>query len=455
MVPESMRRDWLARFARSVLARESEFASLIGEELDRSAWEVFTEEIEPLLAACRWHRGRGLALLRPRRLRGRAWWQFGQRHWSMRVPRGRVAIIATWNYPVQLLGIQLVQSIAAGNQVVVKPSELAARSQHLLLQCAQEAAERSGMPAGWIEAVEPTRAAGERLLAEQSFDFVIFTGSTGVGRAVARQCAETLTPSALELSGRDSAIVLDDADTQLAARSIWHGLSMNGGQTCMAPRRVLVTRHAYRAFAASLGPLAAAAKSRRMISEAAAATCFELARDAIDRGGRSASGMLEAPTGPDRRVWRPHAILDCPASAPLVEGRHFGPVMAVVPVEDEVEAIAIHARCDQRLATSVYTARASRWRDPERIAELGSALVTINDTIIPTGHPAASIAGTGESGWSATRGVSGLQALTREVILSATDRRIRVPIEPPAASGQRILRKVAQWLSGTNRGESA
>lgn len=426
----------------------------VRDELDRDSWEVFSQEIEPLLASCRWHRGRGLALLRPRRLRGRAWWQFGQRHWRVPVPRGRVAIIATWNYPVQLLGIQLLQAVAAGNRVVVKPSERAPRTQGLLVRCAREAAERAGLGADWIRAVEPTRDAGRTLLESEGFDFVIFTGSTEVGRLVAKACAETLTPSALELSGRDSAIVLDDADPRLAAKAIWNALVMNGGQTCMAPRRVIVTRSIARAFVAALTPLAAAARPRRLVSPEAAERVLSLVRDAISRGARSATGVVEGPVDPERRRLRPLAIVDCPAEAPLVEGRHFGPAMAVVTVADEREAIELHRRCDQRLATSVYTGRPRAWLDPARLEALGSGVVTINDTILPTGHPAASLAGVGASGWGATRGEAGLLALTREIVVSETAPRRRTPIDPPGESAERWLRKFAQWLTIRGRGDA-
>ncbi len=446
------RRAWIDRFAQLVSSREDRFAECVGEELDRAPWEVFTEEIEPLLAACRWCRRRGLALLRPRPLSGRAWWLMGQRHRRCRVPRGRVAIIATWNYPVQLLGIQLLQAVTAGNRVVVKPSEHAPRSQELLLRCATEAAEQVGLGADWIVAVEPTREAGRRLLQEERFDFVIFTGSTEVGHEVAKACARSLTPSALELSGRDSAIVLDDADPRLAARALWHGLTMNGGQTCMAPRRVLVTRGASKAFLAALVPLAAAARPRRLVNAAAAELAHRLAVDAIARGGRSASGIVESPGGADGRTLRALAVIDCPPDAPLVEGRHFGPVMAVVTVADEAEALAIHRRCDQRLATSIYSARPGRWMEPDRLEALGSAFVTLNDTIIPTGHPGASIAGHGESGWSATRGEAGLLALTREVTVSVTRTWARLPLDPPGPAGQRWLRAISRTLSTAGRG---
>ncbi|MBX3354974.1 MAG: aldehyde dehydrogenase family protein [Phycisphaeraceae bacterium] len=434
---------------RRVIARESEFASAVSDELDRSPWETFTEEIEPLMASCRWHRRRGLALLRPRRLPGRAWWQFGQRHWKHRVPRGQVAIIATWNYPVQLLGIQLVQAITAGNRVVVKPSEYAPRTQGLLLECAKAAADDAHFPPEWITSVEATREAGRRLLEDERFDFVVFTGSTEVGRLVAARCAHLLTPSALELSGRDSAIVLADADLALAARSIWHALTMNGGQTCMAPRRVLVEEGAYRAFLSALAPLAAGARPRRLISAESAQRCHALVQEAIGQGARSVTGWVACPEGPEGRSLRPMAIVDCPTEGGLFEGRHFGPVMAVTPVASVDEALALDARGTQKLATSLFTGSPTVWRRSRRIADMKVGIITINDAVIPTGHPAASIGGVGESGWSLTRGEGGLQELTREVILSTSARRVRVPLEPPGASGERFLRKVARWLAGT------
>ena len=184
-------------------------------------------------------------------MRGGAWWSIGQRHQVERVPLGRIGIIATWNYPVQLLGVQLVQALAAGNRVVVKPSERTPRTQALLLDLAR----RAGLPEGTLDVLPATRDAGAAMLQHAEMDHLVFAGSTAVGRRIAEAAARRLLPSTLELSGRDTAFVLADADPALAARTIWSAVTMNAGQTCMAPRRVLVDSRVYERFLAALARL--------------------------------------------------------------------------------------------------------------------------------------------------------------------------------------------------------
>ncbi|MFO0873255.1 MAG: aldehyde dehydrogenase family protein [Phycisphaerales bacterium] len=434
------RRGWIRRFGGLIEGRTDEFVHLIVDEIGKPAHEALTSDVLTLLSACRWHERRLATLLAPQRLRGGPIWMPGQRHFQHRAPLGRVAIIATWNYPVQLLGVQLVQAIAGGNDVVVKPSERAPRTQRLLLETAREA----GLSARRLSWVDPTREAGQALLLTERFDHIVFTGSTGVGRAVAELAAQTLTPTTLELAGRDSALVLADADLPRAAARIWQAVTMNAGQTCMAPRRVLVEAEAWGGFLAALAPLAAAARPVSLIDAQSAETCYALARHAVAAGGRSASAIMEPPRG---RELRPLAIVDCPKDAELVEGRHFGPVVAIVRVRDMVEALQVHHRAGQHLAASVYTR--SRRRAGELRDVLGVSFVTINDSVLPTVHPAASIGGRGESGWGVSRGHEGLLAMTRPVVVSTSGSRLRVSTEPPTAAAMRGLRTLSRWLYGT------
>lgn len=430
---------WLARFRALIAGSVEPLSELVSREVGKPRWEAMTADVLALLAACRWHEKQAVGVLRERRVGGGGMLGLGVRVVERREPLGTVAIIATWNYPLQLLGVQLVQALVAGNRVVVKPSENAPRSQEALLRIAVEA----GLPEGALRWVEATREAGARLLAENAFDHVVFTGSTSVGRAIASVAADRLTPTTLELSGRDSAIVLEDADAALAARSIWNALSMNGGQTCMAPRRVLVVGGVYGPLLAELSPLAAGAKPRALISDAAAREAFEQAEQAVREGGRSLSGVLEAPAG---RWLRPLAIVDCPARARLVEGRHFGPVTAVVACANLDEALAIHRACDQHLATSVFTR--SRGAGEAMAGSLGSGLVTINDAVMPAGHPGTLVAGRGLSGWGASRGREGLLAMTRPVVVTRTSSWLRPPTSEPDAAGMRRMAGMLKWMFG-------
>jgi acyl-CoA reductase-like NAD-dependent aldehyde dehydrogenase len=419
----ALRRAWVRALRLRLAANLDTLAQTIAEELGRPRWQTLTGELWPLLSACRWLERRGAGVLAPRSSGGGflqgGFLGLGRRVRITREPLGRVAIIATWNYPIQLLGIQLAQAVFAGNRVVVKPSENAPRSQALLLALAREALAEVGLDAGTIEFTEPTRAAGERLLLESCFDHVIFTGSTAVGRAIAQRLAPSLTPSTLELSGRDSAFVLEGADVELAALALFGALCLNAGQTCMAPRRVLVQRAAYQPLLLSLAALAAGAKPVRLISEHAATELYTQCLRSLRQGARTLQGVVEPPWG---RTMRPVVLVDCPAGADLVAGAHFGPAMAVVPVESVREAVEIHAACDQHLATSIFgPASAARALASELASKgLTGGVVTINDVIAPTGLPGVSIAGRGPSGWGISRGAEGLLALTRPVTLSHT-----------------------------------
>lgn len=446
----SLRRrlGWVREFRRLVAAHEGELRDLICRETHKTAWEALTADILPLLAACRWAERHAVRVLRPRRLRGGAFWQAAERHMVVREPLGDVAIIATWNYPVQLLGIQMLQALVAGNRVVVKPSEHAPATQERLLRLAVAA----GLPEGVLGWVPATREAGRDLLAGRRFDHVVFTGSTNVGRAVAAWAAETLTPTTLELSGRDSAIVLADADTDAAAQAIWYAATVNAGQTCMAPRRVLVERAAYEGLLRAMAPMAAAARPLRLISEAAAARAFGLAREAMAAGARSLSGVAEPPRG----AWlRPLAIVDCPAGCELVDGDHFGPVVAVVPVRDVDEAMEIQGRCGQHLAASVFTRRPRGSVARDLVTRLGASNVVFNDSVRPVAHPGVCLGGRGLSGWGVTRGEEGLLAMTRPVCIARTGRVLRMPwTTPPRRTAERIA-AFARWWYGAGRAAGA
>ncbi len=441
-LPDRLR--WLRAFRNAVKSHHETLCALASDEVGKTTFEALAADILPLIASCNWHLRHAHGLLATTRVRGGGLFGLGHAVERRRFPVGRVLVIATWNYPVQLLGIQLVQAIVAGNSVVVKPSERAPRTQALLLKLAMAATDGIPSMRGAIETRAASREEGARLLRDERFDHVVFTGSTAVGRAIAEVCASKLLPTTLELSGSDTAFVLADADARAAARAVFLGFTGNAGQTCMAPRRALVERPALAAFTDELARLVAGAKRVRLVDAHAANATRAAAASAVAVGGRSIAGALE-PT--DGRAMRPIAVLDCPVETELFFGRHFGPALAVRAVDSLEEALTLHAQVGQYLATSVWT-RATRARCAEverAIASCGSSLVHFNSVLLPSAHPGIALGGHGASGWGVSRGVSGLLALTREVTVTRTSRFLAPPVEEPAPSAVAWLSRIVAW----------
>lgn len=365
-------------------------------------------DLVPLLSSCKWHERHARRVLRPQRIRGASVWQIGQRHRLRREPLGSVGIIATWNYPVQLIGVQMVQALVAGNRIFVKPSERCPRTQARLIEIASDA----GLPEGTLRVLDATREAGAAMLRDEPLDHLVFTGSTAVGREIAAALGPRLIPSTLELSGRDSALVLGDADVRLAARSIGAAVRLNAGQTCMAPRRVLVD--------------ASVADELAKLLEA------EVAK----------GGMITDCDGNQTRA----TVERCLASDELVAGDHFGPSIAVVSCDSVERMLDVHRSVGQHLATSVFTSDTVRAH--ELAGRLGAGTVTINDAVIPTAHPGAPLPALGGSGWGLSRGELGLLAMTRPVHVSRTSRRMRVPTDPPSKKQVEQVTKFVRWWYG-------
>ena len=196
--------------------------------------DILVAEVLPLLAAARFLERRGAHILRDRAPRGRPLWLFGTRLIIRRLPLGVVLVIGPANYPLFLPGAQALQALAAGNAVLLKPAPGTAGSMHALAAMLA----RAGLPAG-VLTVLPEDPAIVREVVAAGVDKVLLTGSSATGRAVAPVLAEAGVPAVMELSGEDPLLVLPGADAALVAAAIAYGGALNGGNTCIAPRRIL------------------------------------------------------------------------------------------------------------------------------------------------------------------------------------------------------------------------
>jgi acyl-CoA reductase-like NAD-dependent aldehyde dehydrogenase len=376
----------------------------VAADVGKPAAETVAGELLPLADACRFLERQGAGLLRPRQVswRLRPLWLLRERDTVYRRPRGLVGIIGTWNYPLFLNGVQIVQALTAGNAVMWKPSEVAPASAQALASLLSQA----GFPTDLIQVLEPARELGA-VLVEADVDHIVFTGSSGTGRVIARRLGERLISSTLELSGCDPQLVFNDADVDLAARAAWFGVTLNGGQTCIAVRRALVQRDVYPAFCEALARLARDAKPVRLALQSQVSQAVRLVADAVERGGRL---LTAAPLTAGGSECLPAVVADARPEMALCREAAFAPVMAVLPFDALQQALRLDAACPYHLAASVFTS--SPGKAAEVAAALGGGTVAVNDVIVAAAHPATPFGGIGASGWGVTQGAEGLLEMT-------------------------------------------
>jgi aldehyde dehydrogenase (NAD+) len=284
----------------------------------------------------------------------------------LREPVGVVAAITPWNFPLQQMVAKVVPALAAGNTVVLKPSELAPMTADLLASVVAAA----GVPAGVFSLVHGTGpVVGEALVSHPDVDMVSFTGSTAAGRRVSALAAETVKRVALELGGKSACVVLDDADLGRAVKIGVANAFMNNGQACSAWTRLLVPadRHdealglavaaaaKYRSAdpsdpATRIGPAVSAAQRDRVVG---------YIRKGVEEGATLAHGGPEAPLEQGFYV-APTVFGDVTTDMVIAQEEIFGPVLSVMPYTDTDDAVRIANATVYGLAGAVFSADTDR-----------------------------------------------------------------------------------------------
>ncbi len=230
----------IVRELRHLIAENADALAAAGAAVsDRPLAEKLVSEVLPLADACRWLERNAARVLAPRRYakRGRPFWMQGVTFEVQRQPFGTVLVIGPGNYPLFLPAVHALHALVAGNAVLLKPAPgtraVALAFARLAIEAGLEAALLTILPES-VEAARDAIAAG--------VDKVVFTGSSENGRDVLAKLAETNTPSVMELSGKDAVLVFADADLDLVVRALRFGMRLNGGATCIAPRRLVVVQ---------------------------------------------------------------------------------------------------------------------------------------------------------------------------------------------------------------------
>ncbi|WP_320669735.1 aldehyde dehydrogenase family protein [Patulibacter defluvii] len=301
---------------------------------------------------------------------------------TFREPLGVVGLITPWNFPLPIASWKLAPALAAGNCAILKPAELTPLTAIELERIALEV----GIPEGVLQVVSgPGRTAGQRLVEHPDVAKIAFTGSTAVGAGIQRAAADTIKRVTLELGGKSANVVFADADLEAAAAAAPWAVFDNAGQDCCARSRILVQRSALDRFLELLEPHVTGFRVGDPLDEATAMGPLISAghRDKVASfvpDGAPVAFRGSAPDGPG--FWFPPTVL-CPIDpdAPAAREEIFGPVVAVLPFDDEADAIRMANDTIYGLSGSIWTQNGARGLRVARAIDSGVLSINSNSSV--------------------------------------------------------------------------
>ena len=337
---------------------------------------------------------------------------------TLREPVGVCGMITPWNFPMLLAAWKVAPALACGNTVVLKPSEQTSLTSLWKADLGAEA----GLPPGVFNVVTGSgREVGTPLVQHPLIDKISFTGSTAVGKMVQRESAETLKRVTLELGGKSPNIVFDDADLEAASRGAATGIFYNKGEVCAAGSRVLVQRGIYDAFLDALSgivakttvghPLAEGTRMGPVCNADQYKSVLEWMHKGAEGGARLLAGgkdLRDEVGGGKGYYVSPTVFADVDPDAPVAQEEIFGPVLAVIPFEDEADAVRIANGTRYGLAAGVWTRDIGRGLRVARAVRSGTVWVNTYNLYDP-GLP---FGGFKESGFGRELGKDALAGYT-------------------------------------------
>src|ERR1700712_3591064 len=392
------RKQQLQALERMVTENETAIAEALAQDVGRQPFEAWLADIASTAGEAK-DAAKNVGKWTKRRHRGLELSQLPGRGWIEYEPYGTVLIIGAWNFPFALTLGPAVGAIAAGNTVLLKPSEVSSASSALMARLIPRYLDSDA-----IAVVEGDGAVSQELIA-QGFDYLCFTGGTEIGRKVYEAAAAHLTPVTLELGGKSPVIVAADADIDVAAKRIAWTKLINSGQTCIAPDYVLADARIRDELVTKIGSAGAKFEAqnsggKRIVNErhfGRLTTALAATKGTVAVGGGSDASKIEI---------EPTVVVDPAVDEPLMTDEIFGPILPIITVQSLDEAIEFVNSRSKPLAAYLFTK--SKDVRERVIKEVSAGGMVVNHLLFQFSTAKLPFGGVGPSGMGAYHGRVGV-----------------------------------------------
>lgn len=425
----------LLRLQSSIKKYEEEILKALKKDLNKAPFESYATEIGMVMEEIKYLVKNIRKLAQPEKAKMPIT-QFPSSGSIYKEPYGIVLVMAPWNYPVQLSLAPMVGAIAAGNCVILKPSEYAPHSSAVMKKIIEEA-----FPRKYVAVVEGGMEVNKELL-QNKFDYIFFTGSVSVGKIIMEEASKHLTPVTLELGGKSPCIVDNTADISLAAKRVAWGKYLNAGQTCVAPDYVLVQQEVKEAFLKELSRYIRKFYGKapveneeypRIVNERHYNRLLSLMEEErIYLGGKHSRELLKI---------EPTVLELKSADAPVMKEEIFGPLLPVLTYGSLKEAAEFINNRPKPLALYLFTTLKEHEDFIMENTSFGGGCV--NDTIVHLATTSMGFGGVGESGMGSYHGKESFTAFSHRKSVLRKSNLLDIPLRyPPYKKKINLLRKI-------------
>jgi aldehyde dehydrogenase (NAD+) len=433
------RKDSLIKLLNAVIVHENEIIQALYDDFKKPAFEAVLTETSYVILELKDTIKNLKNWAKPKRVLP-SLLNFPSTDFIYKEPYGKVLIIAPWNYPFQLALCPLISSVAAGNQVVVKPSELTPKTSEIIAKIIAKVFDKNH-----VEVIEGGVEVSQQLLA-QRWDYIFFTGSVAVGKVVAKAAAENLTPVTLELGGKNPCIIDETANLKLAAKRIVWGKFMNAGQTCIAPDYILIQKDMKSHFVSYLIEEITKAYGENP------AESPDFARIVNTRNWQRLADMIETQkvifggqTDIENCYIAPTLLEENSTESLIMAGEIFGPLLPILTYENETEIDRILSKYEKPLALYIFTENHAFSNKIIQDYSFGGGC--INDTVVHFSNKRIPFGGVGHSGIGAYHGSLSFDIFSHQKGIVKKANWLDLPMRYAPYKGKlATIKKILKWL---------